>query len=1024
MKIAATGQFLLVRIACSVIQIVCQSLHGNETDRLSLLDFKNAIILDPQQALVSWNDSTQVCSWEGVFCRVKAPNPVVALNLKNRDLVGTISPSLGNLTFLKHLILTGNAFTGQIPASLAHLHRLQTLSLAANTLQGRIPNLANYSDLMVLDLFRNNLAGKFPAALPHRLEKLRLSFNNITGTIPASLANITTLKYFACVNTSIEGNIPDEFSKLSALEILYLDINKLTGSFPEAVLNISALTGLSFAINDLHGEVPPDLGNSLPNLQAFELGGNLFHGKIPSSITNASNLYLIDVSNNNFNGGLASSIGKLTKLSWLNLEDNELHGRNNEDQEFLNSIANCTELQMFSIAWNRLEGRLPNSFGNHSFQLQYVHMGENQLSGHFPSGLANLHNLVAIGLAGNRFSGVLPDWLGALKSLQKLSVGDNNFTGFIPSTLSNLTNLVQFFLYSNKFSGQLPASFGNLAALERLGISNNNLDGTVPEDIFRIPTIQYINLSFNNLKGLLPFYVGNAKHLMYLILSSNNLSGEIPNTLGNSESLQIIRFDHNIFTGGIPTSLGKLLSLTLLNLSYNNLTGPIPDSLSNLKYLGQLDLSFNHLNGEVPTKGIFKNATAVQIDGNQGLCGGVLALHLAACYIAPLSSRKHGQSLVIKIAIPLAILVSLSLAVLVLLLLRGKQKGQSISSPLSHTDFPKVSYNDLARATERFSMSNLIGKGRFSCVYQGKLFQCNDVVAVKVFSLETRGAQKSFIAECNALRNVRHRNLVPILTACSSIDSKGNDFKALVYKFMSGGDLHKLLYSNRDDGDAPHQNHITLAQRINIMVDVSDALEYLHHSSQGTIVHCDLKPSNILLDDNMVAHVGDFGLARFKIDSTTSSLSYSNSTSSPVIKGTIGYIAPECSDGGQVSTASDVYSFGVVLLEIFIRRRPTDDMFMDGLSIAKYTAINFPDKILEIVDPKLHQELIPCSTEMEELDPCQETPIAVEEKGLHCLHSMLNIGLCCTKPTPGERISMHEVAAKLHRIKDAYLREY
>jgi hypothetical protein len=138
----------------------------------------------------------------------------------------------------------------------------------------------------------------------------------------------------------------------------------------------------------------------------------------------------------------------------------------------------------------------------------------------------------------------------------------------------------------------------------------------------------------------------------------------------------------------------------------------------------------------------------------------------------------------------------------------------------------------------------------------------------------------------------------------------------------------------------------------------------------------------------------------------------------------LSYVILECSDGGQVSTASDVYSFGVVLLEIFIRRRPTDDMFMDGLSIAKYTAINFPDRILEIVDPKLQQELIPCSTDKEDLDPCQENPIAVEEKGLHCLRSMLNIGLCCTKPTPGKRISMQEVAAKLHRIKDAYLREY
>jgi serine/threonine protein kinase len=120
----------------------------------------------------------------------------------------------------------------------------------------------------------------------------------------------------------------------------------------------------------------------------------------------------------------------------------------------------------------------------------------------------------------------------------------------------------------------------------------------------------------------------------------------------------------------------------------------------------------------------------------------------------------------------------------------------------------------------------------------------------------------------------------------------------------------------------------------------------------------------------------------------------------------------ECSEGGQVSTASDVFSFGVVLLELFIRRRPTEDMFMDGLSIAKHVEMNFPDRILEIVDPQLQHEL----------DLCQETPMAVKEKGIHCLRSVLNIGLCCTKTTPIERISMQEVAAKLHGIKDSYLR--
>uniref|UniRef100_A0ACD5TQT1 Uncharacterized protein n=1 Tax=Avena sativa TaxID=4498 RepID=A0ACD5TQT1_AVESA len=188
-------------------------------------------------------------------------------------------------------------------------------------------------------------------------------------------------------------------------------------------------------------------------------------------------------------------------------------------------------------------------------------------------------------------------------------------------------------------------------------------------------------------------------------------------------------------------------------------------------------------------------------------------------------------------------------------------------------------------------------------------------------------------------------------------------------------------------------------------------MEYLHHNNQGTMVHCDLKPSNILLDDNMTAHVGDFGLARFKVGSTVLSLGNSNCSSTGLM-GTIGYAAPEYAEGGQVSTAADVYSFGVVLLEIFLRRRPTDDMFKDGLNIVKFTETNFPDRVMEIVDPQLIQEL----------GFCYDISVASKEKGVRSLLSMINIGLCCTKPTPGERINMQEAAAKLHGIKVAYLR--
>jgi serine/threonine protein kinase len=161
------------------------------------------------------------------------------------------------------------------------------------------------------------------------------------------------------------------------------------------------------------------------------------------------------------------------------------------------------------------------------------------------------------------------------------------------------------------------------------------------------------------------------------------------------------------------------------------------------------------------------------------------------------------------------------------------------------------------------------------------------MVAVKVLNLQEKRAFKSFIAECNAFRNIQHRNLVKIITCCSSVDYNGNDFKALVYEFMENGDLDKWLHQDIDNENRPR--HLSFLQRLNIAIDIAFALQYLHDHCEPPIIHCDLKPSNVLLDNDMIAKVSNFGLAR--ILSTRNDISQ-NQTSTVGIKGTIGYAAP------------------------------------------------------------------------------------------------------------------------------------
>ena len=420
-----------------------------------------------------------------------------------------------------------------------------------------------------------------------------------------------------------------------------------------------------------------------------------------------------------------------------------------------------------------------------------------------------------------------------------------------------------------------------------MDLSHNNLFGSIPKELFFISTLSiYMNLSHNSLLGTLPSEVGNLKNLNEIDFSNNMISSEIPDSLSECQSLVYLSLSTNIIQGTIPVSLGTLRGLFRLDLSHNNLSGTIPETLARLSGISSLDLSFNKLQGIVPIDGVFQNATRVLITGNDDLCGGIPELKLPPCLNTTTKKSHHKVAIIVSICSG-CVFLTLLFALSILHQKSHKATTIDLQRSILSEQYVRISFAELVTATNGFASENLIGAGSFGSVYKGKM-TVNDqdaVVAVKVLNLMQRGASQSFVAECNTLRCARHRNLVKILTVCSSIDFQGRDFKALVFEFLPNGNLDQWVHQHtmKEDGE---QKSLELIARLHIAIDVAASLDYLHQHKPAPIVHCDLKPSNVLLDCDMVAHVGDFGLARFLHQDKDESSGWES------IRGSIGYAAP------------------------------------------------------------------------------------------------------------------------------------
>ncbi|KAL9160420.1 hypothetical protein ABFS82_08G198500 [Erythranthe guttata] len=903
--------------------------------------------------------------------------------LSTNKMSGEIPSNLSECSQLQIIAMAYNSFSGQIPKEIGNLKFLRGLFLGGNNLSGVIPaEIGNLPNLVEFAVERNHLTGSIPRTIFNisSLQLLSLYLNELSGSLPKDIGNLTMLKSLELISNNLTGGLPREIGKLRELNKLYLQFNAFTGLIPVELFNMSNLRILGLSDNRFSGGLPTNMNYELPSLEGLYLSVNYLSGEIPHSIVNCSKLRILELGSNNFTGFVPHFLSNLRLLETLNLFGNNLRTEpSSSEMSFVTSLTNCRFLKQLVLDHNPLNSFIPASIGNFSTSLQMFHASNCGIKGSVPLEIGDLSGIVRLSLTDNELSGNIPLSIKNMRKLQGLYLQNNDIGGFIPEGMCDLRSLVELRLSRNKFSGVIPECLGSIASLRSLSLDSNMFSSSIPSSVWGLNDLLELDLSSNSFSGFLPPEIGNLVSATLINLSINQLSESIPSTIGKLISLTNLSLANNFLEGSIPESIGSMISLVSLDMSYNNLSGSIPKSLETLQHLDYLNISFNDLSGEIPTGGPFVNFTMDSFKGNDALCGNE-RFHVPRCIrnVPKHGSRMKRAHLALFILAGIVAFISV-VGLTVIVIIRHKRKDTAIGAidGILSAAPERISYYELLEATEHFSETNLLGRGGFGSVYKGVL-KDGKVLAVKVFDSLSEAVSKSFDVECEVLRTIRHRNLTKVISSCSN-----KDFKALVLEYMPNGNLDKWLYS--------HNYCLDLVQRLNIMIDVASALEYLHHGYSTPIVHCDLKPSNVLLDDEMVAHVSDFGIAKL--------LGEGESVVHTSTLATMGYIAPEYGSEGLVSTMCDIYSYGVMLMETFTRKRPSDDMFVEGLSLKSWVESSIHRSSSDVIDANLLNE-------------------QSLKENRHCVTSILELALKCSAESAGDRINMKEALAELRKVKD------
>ncbi|CAN0892451.1 Probable LRR receptor-like serine/threonine-protein kinase At3g47570 [Linum grandiflorum] len=729
------------------------------------------------------------------------------------------------------------------------------------------------------------------------------------------------------------------------------------------------VTALRLRSQGLSGSISTHVGN-LSFLKVLDLIGNSLVGEIPSEIGCLHRLQKLLLSNNSLDGEIPSNISRCSALIWLGVEYNELAG------ELPWQFCQLSKLQRFVATENNLRGSIPPTFGNLS-SLGIFYLDNNQLSGRVPATLGQLKSIQLLSFGGNNLSGEIPSSIFNLSSFTEMWLGRNQFHGILPWNLGLLLpNLEVFDVEINQFTGSIPFSLSNASKLVRLQLGDNNFTGSMPSmEVsnqligFSIPGNSLGSGKDNDLNFLTS--LTNATNLVDIIISENNFGGSLPKDIGNlSTNLRLLSFSNNKIYGNIPSGIQYFVNLEVLAASNNNLSGPISSSIGNLKSLKKMFLDTNKLFGYIPSSiGNLTELLELYIGYNH--LHGEIPTSIQNCQRL-LYFDLSGNNLSGVISPQVMNLASLSIVL-------------DLSDNQFTGDLPTEVGNLKKLGTLDLSHNMLSG----SIPTQG-IFKNSSIISIIGNGKLCGGVVAPFIAFALYILWIKQRGRRDAVST--------DDPKLLQLSYQ------RLFKATNGFSSTNRIGVGSFGTRLKIAIDIASAVDYLHNNCGTPIVHCDLKPSNVLLGEDIVAHVGDFG--------------FDNPSSNTIgIKGTVGYAPPEYGMGNDVSIQGDVYSYGILLLELYTGKRPTNEIFRDGLSLHNVVMGAVLEKrTLEVVDPILLNELLRKLTTHHNYTKSGSLEEARKEQE-ELMSSILQIGIACSSDIPEERISMNEVLFRFTAVE-------